>query len=296
VLGLAAWLAASSAVAATTSVYPRIHTVEGGRLTPGGGDTVFRMNYVGSASATVAIHLYDDATGSPLLASGGAAVCDPCTFALGPAARSTNLWVHDAIVAAGGFDVAYKGGFAVVRIIGDGAKVHLAAMAAFGGTTPTEALYTELHGQTVPSGTATWVVPWAFEDIGLAVPPRTTFDARLVFAYVAGLAGTAPGGGAAVDIWFGAQPAGFVPSATGTPVCAPCTVQLDATDRVHEVRIDDLVWQAGGFPQAHLMGYFLLRIRGDASRLGVHAELRQSRPSVPELVFTTIQPQPDPAP
>jgi hypothetical protein len=68
--------------------------------------------------ATVDVYLFDDSAVNPLRSANGHAVCQPCTFPLGPASRSQSIRIDDLITASGAFDAGVKLGFAVIVVGG----------------------------------------------------------------------------------------------------------------------------------------------------------------------------------
>ena len=68
--------------------------------------------------ATVDVYLFDNSAVNPLRSDNGQAVCQPCTFPLGPASRSQSIRIDDLVAAGGAFDAGVKLGFAVIIVGG----------------------------------------------------------------------------------------------------------------------------------------------------------------------------------
>jgi hypothetical protein len=128
-----------SFVNAKTVVFP--HALEvSGRITNTQNtfDTQFFMTYSGGlagspagAGATVDLYVFDQVTGQPLKATGGANVCNPCSYALGTdassgaAPRKRTVVLDSEITAKGGFPSAVVLGFAIAVINGDVGNVNI---------------------------------------------------------------------------------------------------------------------------------------------------------------------------
>jgi hypothetical protein len=70
-------------------------------------------------AAAVDFYLFDAATSQPLLAKGGAQVCNPCHYDLSTAARKVQIKLEALINTAGGFAKATARGFGVIVVSGD---------------------------------------------------------------------------------------------------------------------------------------------------------------------------------
>ena len=104
-------------------------------------DTTFVMSYMGglpgavsgggTLGATVALYLYDQVTGQPMLSGTGVAICNPCTFALGTggqgdtAPRKRSFNIDTQIRAQGGFPSPVVQGFVVATVSNDDANTHV---------------------------------------------------------------------------------------------------------------------------------------------------------------------------
>lgn len=159
--------------------------------TPWTFDTTMFATYVGGiggrpdmGGAELEFYLYDEATGSPMIGSGGTDVCNPCVFPMGSSARKASINLDTLITTrGGGFDTAVKLGFGILVIGGndpDGVSVQ-----GFVVNSHTSSLDTSVFGfnpQEIASSSATGVGgevvtvrrPSALQGYPNPFNPRTT--------------------------------------------------------------------------------------------------------------------------
>jgi hypothetical protein len=115
-----------------TYVIPHVFETKGSTAKePYSYDTVLYATYAGGlpgtpvgAGASLDLYLFDQASGQPMIAEAGTAVCNPCSFPLGrggsDAPRKLTVVIDNLITAAGGFGASNaKQGLGVLVVGGD---------------------------------------------------------------------------------------------------------------------------------------------------------------------------------
>lgn len=244
-LALLAW---AGTAAARTYAFPHVFETSG-RIsnTPYTFDTTMFMTYAGAVACVggvedpLAVDVYLFANdGSPLRSTGGLDVCNPCTYPIGPANRKASVKVEELIIGAGGMPNAVTG-YAVIVVPGVADDV---AVSGFVVNSHTSAFDLSVFGfEPTPIAAATnksaaFACGRVFTMDNLLYSPGTgggttfTFDTTMFMTYTAGQAGTPPGSGATVDVYLFDQESGeLLTDAVGTPVCNPCTTNLDDATR-----------------------------------------------------------------
>jgi len=271
----------------TKKAYPCPHVLEtsGRTITdPNAVDSVFYATYIGGltgvptndAGATLDFYLYDQQTGQPMIAGGGTAVCNPCTFNLGTSARKLTIYVDDLITAAGGYGGASsKVGFGIMVIGGaDPDGVNLQGFVVNSHTGPFDVSVMSFQPQQIktnstPSTRNSFVVPHILEKSGLISTQTFTFDTSLFALYTAGIGGLPQGAGASLDVYLYDDSGALMTGLSGTPICNPCTFDLgtggagSGSPRKQVIRIDDLIIsRGGGFDNTEKTGFAVLLAGG----------------------------------
>lgn len=102
-----------------------------------------------------------------------------------------------------------------------------------------------------------FVIPHVLESSGKITNTPFTFDST-VFAEYVGLAS----GDVTVGV-FDDLTGKAMTGANGSPICAPCTVNLDASRSEASFNIDDLIEDQGGFDAAVKLGFGIIVVGGN---------------------------------
>lgn len=245
--------------------------------------------------ATADLYLYDN-TGQLMRAAGGATVCGPCTYSLGPGGagtppvRKVSLSVDDLIVAAGGFDAQVKLGFGIIVVSGadpDGVNVqgfivnaHTSAfdLSVF-GFTPEEVKATTPEPQLLGAQARTMVLPHVFEKSGRTSNTQFTFDTQVFAVYTGGLPGQGPVGAAQMDLYL-FDDSGTPWAGPSGDVCNPCSYALDDVNRKRSITLEDLILTNGGGFNAQVMtGFAVVVVSGDVDQVNVQGFVVNSHTS-----------------
>ncbi len=244
-LSLLAW---AGTAAARTYAFPHVFDTHG-RIsdTPYTFDTTMFMTYVGGVACvggvedplSVSVYLFAN-DGSPMRSTGGLDVCNPCTYPVGPANRKASVKVEDLFIAAGGMPNGVTG-YAVVDVPGAGDDVAVSGFVVNSHTSAFDLSVFGFEPQPIAAAankSAAFACGRVFTmdnmlySSGSGGGTTFTFDTTMFMTYSAGQAGTPPGSGAAVDVYLFDQESGeLLTDAVGTPVCNPCTVNLDDATR-----------------------------------------------------------------
>jgi len=214
--------------------------------------------------ATIELYLYGDGAGAPLL-NHGLEVCNPCRVELDGATRYHQFELDTLISVRGGsFDTPVKVGFALLRVSGDLGGVTLAGQLVNARTGPLDTSMTALAIRPVVGGVHDWVVPRILDSSGRITSAQYAIDTSLQVVYVPGLAGSAAGAGATVDLYLYAAGAGAPLSNNGQPVCNPCSANLGGASgvRKHSFDVDALIRARGDFDSPLMLGFAVVRIGG----------------------------------
>lgn len=228
----------------------------------------------GVGNATLELYLYDNSAGNPLKTNGND-VCNPCSFNLGAATpRSATIRVEDLINAQGGFDAAIKLGFGVIVVGGDPGGVSLESTIINSHTSvfdvsilslPPIRLRSEDPG--APDATVFQLTHYIEREGSIATDPYV-YDQSLYATYTAGLAGTAPGAGASIDLYLYDLSGDLPLQNQGQDVCNPCTFDLGgANPRKQSIRFDDLILAKGPYDAAVKLGSAIIVVSGDAGNV-----------------------------
>ncbi|MBK6900671.1 MAG: T9SS type A sorting domain-containing protein [bacterium] len=234
--------------AARTYAFPHVFETRGRTSdTPYTFDTTMFLTYAGGVACvggvedplSVSLYLYDD-DGSPMRSTSGLDVCNPCTYPLGPTHRKESVRVENLFLTADEMPNSLTG-YAVVDVPGTGDDV---AVSGFIVNAHTSAFDLSVFGfeptpiAAAANKSAAFTCGRVFTMDNLLYSPGTgggtsfTFDTTMFMTYTAGQAGTPSGGGAAVDVYLFDQESGeLLTDAVGTPVCNPCTTNLDDATR-----------------------------------------------------------------
>jgi len=226
------------------------------------------------AGATVDLYLYDQASGQPMIGGGGTTVCNPCSFPLGAGAggtvvRKQSIVLDDLIMAAGGFGgQKSKAGFGVIVVGGaDPEGVALQGFVVNAHTGPFDLSVFGFEPEQL-TGTGlnqkrTFVLPHVLESSGTISKPYS-LDSLLVATYTSGLGGTSEGRGSTLELYLYDNSGAPMLGLNGTPVCAPCTVDLGtaAAQRKQVLRVEDYITAAGGFDAQVKLGFGIIVVGG----------------------------------
>jgi hypothetical protein len=232
----------------------------------------------GGAGATVDLYLYDNSTGNPLQTFGHD-VCNPCTYYLGVTApRKATIRIEDLINAQGGFDTPVKLGFGVIVVGGDAGGVSLESDIINSHTSAFDASFLSIPPLRLRSedpgapGATVFQLTHLLEEQGDITNTQYVFDQTIFATYTAGLAGTAAGAGATLDLYL-YDNTGDVPLKNqGQNVCNPCTFGLGgANPRKQTIHIDDLIQALGAFDTPVKLGSAIMVVSGDAGNVTLEA-------------------------
>jgi hypothetical protein len=255
--------------------------------------------------ATLDFYLYDQQTGQPMIAGGGTAVCNPCTFNLGGAsgARKQTIYVDDLISAAGGYGGATsKLGFGILVVGGgDPDGVNLQGFVVNSHTSAFDLSVFCFQPQEIQAAAArTYVVPHILEKSGLVSTQNFTFDTSLVALYSSGIGGLPQGAGASLDVYLYDDLGALMTGLSGTPVCNPCTFDLgtggagSGSPRKQLIRIEDLInSQGGGFDNSEKTGFAVIVVGGaDPNGVSLQGFVVNSHTGPFDLSVFGFDPQP----
>jgi hypothetical protein len=146
-----------------------------------------------------------------------------------------------------------------------------------------------LLASAVPASAKTFVLPHFLEKSGFTSNTQYTFDTSLFMTYSAGLAGTAPGAGAHLDLWlFDEQ--GNPLGNNGVTVCGPCAFDLSAATRKASIRFESEMLKHGPLDTPVKQGYAIATVSNDQANLGLTASLFNSHTSAFDLTSLTLAP------
>ena len=140
------------------------------------------------------------------------------------------------------------------------------------------------------SQTATYVIPHWIETSGATSTATYAFDDFVYMRYTPGLAGTASGSGATVNLYVYDNSAGAPLTIAGTQICNPCSYNLSPASRNAVASIGQIITAKTGFVSSAYVGYAVLSVTG-ADPLGVTLEhdLVNSHSSAFDLAVTATQ-------
>ncbi len=225
-------------------------SVSGGAA--GAVDTVIHATYdsgqgeqPGGAGAEMDLYLFDRDSGSALEASGGGAVCNPCTFNLSLTARTVTAPVAALVEAAGGFAGPVD---ALALIVVAGAEPDGVSIEATTRRLAPHPLSTSLAPLQLHAGVDNvFVIPHFAETAGDPLADPGASDLIVHLLYTGGLGPVANGGGASLDLYF-YDDDGVLKGQDATSVCDPCVVNVSAvgSDRAVSLRVEALFGAHGG--------------------------------------------------
>ena len=141
------------------------------------------------------------------------------------------------------------------------------------------------------SQAATYVIPHWIETSGATSTATYAFDDFVYMRYTPGLAGTASGSGATVNLYVYDNSAGAPLTIAGTQICNPCSYNLSPASRNAVASIGQIITAKTGFVSSAYVGYAVLSVTG-ADPLGVTLEhdLVNSHSSAFDLAVTATPP------
>ena len=261
-------------------------------------DTTIFMTYTpssgGTTGATASLYLYDD-SGNPMQTKTGEAVCNPCQYQLGSAARKQSVRIDDLITAKGSFDTAVKTGFGVIVVGGDDANgVALQSFVVNSHTSPFDLSVFGFEPQPIAaSAQRAYVIPHVLETSG-TINQANTFDTTIFVTYTGGLASTPDNGGATVNLYLYDNLGQPMRSATSTDVCNPCSFPIGSSGaRKQTIALDDLIVSKGGFGGVTKLGFGVLEVTGaDPTNVVLQAQIANSHTGPSDLSVFGFEPQP----
>ena len=140
-----------------------------------------------------------------------------------------------------------------------------------------------------PASAKTFVIPHFLERSGFISAAQYTFDTSLYMAYVPGLAGTAAGPGAHVDLWL-FDDFGNPLLNNGVLVCGPCGYDLSAAARKRAVRLESEMLKSGPMDTQIKLGYAIATISNDDGNVAVNASILNSHTSASDLAIFSERP------
>ena len=250
---------------ARTFVAPHVFETKGRTSTESYAiDTEFVVTFLpsesSSSSATLELYLFDQATGLPMRGASGT-VCAPCAYEL----DSDHPWQRISLeslieTTGGGFDRNVKLGFALISVLGEGADA------------------VNVQGFVVNSHSGAFdlsVFPFNPEEVRAAADrtygftqfTQTTdisftdrFDTSIIAAYAGGLVDLPDPGEAQVDLFLFDQATGApLQDNEGASICAPCTIELNASSRKAFFNLRELIPPGEAAVQ---LGYGILQVTG----------------------------------
>jgi len=265
-------------------------------------DTTIFATYAGglagtpAASADVQLFLYDQ-SGALMLGQGGTPVANGTHFVLNDSNRSEAIRLDDLIASAGGFDVATKTGYAVLRVTGDTDTVSLAGEVANAHTGPLDLSVFDPSTQLVEGGGGggggavrkTFVIPHILEKSGRISDTQFTFDTTVFATYTGGLFEGSPGS-ATIELSLFDDQGNLMRSATADPVADGLDFVLDGQNRHLAINLEDLIDQAGGFDTAVKLGFGVVVVGGDASNVNLQGFVVNSHTSPFDLSVFSFTP------
>lgn len=228
-------------------------------------DTTIFATYTGASTATTQLFLYS-ATGSPLTANAGTAVCNPCTFDLTTSSRKVSIRMDDLIQAAGGFASPdeLKTSFALLLSGGsDPDHVTYGGFVVNSHTSPFDLSVFGFEPQPIAAeAQRTIVFPHVLETSGSAQSQASSFDTTIFATYTPGLADASAVLSATLQIYLYSN-VGQPMMNGGAVVCNPCTVTLDGRLRKYSTTVHDLILATGtGFDNINKLGYAVIVVGG----------------------------------
>jgi hypothetical protein len=156
----------------------------------------------------------------------------------------------------------------------------------------------------------TFVVPHVLEKSGRTSSAPYTTDTIIDAVYAGGLPNWDPSASAKgnccrghviiMKLYLEDDEGEAMRSATGEPVCAPCTFELSIDRRKVSIVLEDLVEEAGGFPSSDagvagepLAGFAVLELEGgDTRNVALQGRVVSSQASPDLLSVFVFEPQP----
>jgi FlgD Ig-like domain len=154
------------------------------------------------------------------------------------------------------------------------------------------AMLAALAAAPSPARAATYVIPHWIEHSGSTATATYVFDDYIYMRYTPGLAGTASGVGAAVDLYLYDNANGAPLTIFGTQVCNPCTFDVGGgAPRNVTAEIGQLIASRTGFATTAYVGYAVLVARGaDPGGVTFENDLVNSHGSNLDLDVTAFPP------
>ena len=145
---------------------------------------------------------------------------------------------------------------------------------------------------TTPAHAATYVIPHWIEHSGSTATANYVFDDYIYMRYTPGLAGTASGSGATVDLYLYDNSVGNPLTIYGTQVCNPCSFDVGGSaPRSVTAEIGQLIAARTGFATPVYVGYAVLVARGaDPGGVTLEDDLVNSHSQALDLAVTAFPP------
>jgi hypothetical protein len=140
-----------------------------------------------------------------------------------------------------------------------------------------------------PASAKTFVIPHFLERTGFISSTQYTFDTTLYMTYAPGLAGTAGGPGAHVDLWL-FDDFGNPLTNNGVVVCGPCAYDLGAPTRKRGSGSRARCSSPARWKTPIKTGYAIATVSNDDANLAVNASIFNSHTSVSDLEILTERP------
>lgn len=256
-----------------------------------------------SGQANVDVYVFDQQTGLPMTASGGAEVANPLSFTLDANQRTRKIVLDDLIVAAGGFDVSKKSGFIVIDVGGDKKNVTVRGLLQWTGATPNDLSQTVLPVGPDIKGKRALFVPFQ-ETPGHPGQFPACIDTVLSIVDVGGIGHSrkTKKRGAQVNLFLFDDSTGrALRSPGGNDVCNPCSFAMgtgaanDAAPRKRLITIEDLIVESGGFSTGVKTGFAVIALEGDADNVNITSAVVNAKSSALDLSIFVFEPLPIPA-
>lgn len=144
-------------------------------------------------------------------------------------------------------------------------------------------------GLAGPADARTFVIPHVLEHSGRVADTSNTFDTTFFATYTGGRAD-----GASVELYLLDQYSGQpLRSASQQEVCSPCTFAMGVGNGTLSIPMEDLLLDAGGFPQPAVLGYGIIVVAGaDPDNVAIQSFVANARESALDLATFVYQPQP----
>lgn len=138
---------------------------------------------------------------------------------------------------------------------------------------------------TTQSFAKTFVLPHVLDSKGRISNTPFTFDTDMFYTYT-GQMDT----GAVVELYLYGAFGELIVSASGNPVCGPCTETLGAERRRVAVSVEDAAEAAGGFPNgvSSLSGFAVITVTGDTDEVALSGELTHANSGPLDLSITGL--------